>query len=144
MRMLPNYFALNRFIVEAKPLLENSKIEEIFSQEKSKLIIAVSKNGEEHYLELCVIPGNSYLNIRRNYSRAKKNTVNFFDAALGEKIDSLQIANDDRIIKLKCTRAEIYFTIRGKFTNVFFIDADNKAHSLKSIDEHTLLNIKKE
>src|SRR3989337_3690090 len=107
MRMLQNFFLLNRFLVEVQELLEDSNIEEIFSQEKSKLIIAVSKNGEEYYLELCVIPGNSYLNIRRNYSRAKKNTVNFFDAVLSEKVVSLQIANDDRIIKLRCTQSEI-------------------------------------
>ena len=144
MRMIQNYFFLNRFLIEAQEFLEDSRIEEIFSQEKSKLVIVVSKNGEEYYLELCVIPGNSYLNIRKNYSRAKKNTVNFFEAALGEKIDSLQISNDDRIIKLKCTHSEIYFTIRGKFTNVFFFDADNQAHTFKSVDAHTLKNIKKE
>jgi len=142
--MIQNYFFLNRFLIEAQEFLEDSRIEEIFSQEKSKLVIVVSKNGEEYYLELCVIPGNSYLNIRKNYSRAKKNTVNFFEAALGEKIDSLQISNDDRIIKLKCTHSEIYFTIRGKFTNVFFFDADNQAHAFKSVDAHTLENIKKE
>ncbi|MDZ7623979.1 MAG: NFACT RNA binding domain-containing protein [Ignavibacteriaceae bacterium] len=142
--MLQNYFFLNRFLIEAREFLEDSRIKEIFSQEKSKLVIVVSKNGEEYYLELCVIPGNSYLNIRKNYSRAKKNTVNFFDAALGEKIDSLQIANDDRIIKLKCTHSEIYFTIRGKFTNVFFFDADNQLHPFKSVDAPSFENIKKE
>ncbi len=78
--------------MKSKSILEDSKIEEIFSQEKSKLIIVASKNDEEYYLELCVIPGNSYINIRRNYSRAKKNTVNFFDNAFGEKISSLEIA----------------------------------------------------
>jgi predicted ribosome quality control (RQC) complex YloA/Tae2 family protein len=144
MRMLQNYFFLNRFLIEVQELLADSKIFEIFSQEKSKLVIVVSKNGEEYYLELCVIPGNSYLNLRKNYSRAKKNTVNFFEAALGEKIDSILIANDDRIIKLKCTHSEIYFTIRGKFTNVFFFDTDNQAHAFKSVDAHTLENIKKE
>ena len=144
MRMLQNYFFLNRFLIEAQEFFKDSRIEEIFSQEKSKLVIVVSKNGEEFYLELCVIPGNSYLNMRKNYSRAKKNTVNFFDAALGEKIDSLQIANDDRIIKFKYTHSEIYFTIRGKFTNVFFFDANQQPHAFKSIDEHTLVNIKKE
>ncbi|HSW54570.1 MAG TPA: NFACT RNA binding domain-containing protein [Ignavibacteriaceae bacterium] len=144
MRMLQNYFFLNRFLIEAKEFLPDSRIDEIFSQEKSKLVIVVSKNGEEYCLELCVIPGNSYLNIRKNYSRAKKNTVNFFDAALGEKIDSLQIANNDRIIKLKCTHSEIYFTIRGKFTNVFYFDADNQARAFKTVDDHTLENIKKE
>jgi len=142
--MLQNYFFLNRFLIEAQEFLEDSRIEEIFSQEKSKLVIVVSKNGKEYYLELCVIPGNSYLNIRKNYSRAKKNTVNFFEAALGEKIDSLQIANDDRIIKLKCTRAEIFFTIRGKFTNVFFFDADHQPYAFKSVEELTIASIKKE
>jgi len=144
MRMIQNYFFLNRFLIEAQEYLEDSRIEEIFSQEKSKLVIVVSKNGEEYYLELCVMPGNSYLNIRKNYSRAKKNTVNFFDAALGEKIDSLQIANDDRILKLKCTHSEIYFTIRGKFTNVFFFEGNDGINNFKSIDEPSFVNIKKE
>jgi predicted ribosome quality control (RQC) complex YloA/Tae2 family protein len=142
--MLQNYFVLNRFIVEAKPILEDSNIEEIFSQEKSKLIIAVSKNDEVYFLELCVIPGNSYINIRKNYSRAKKNTVNFFDKALGEKIVFLEIASDDRIIKLKCSNSEIYFTIRGKFTNVFFFDEDHQPYAFKSVDEQKTTSIKKE
>ena len=144
MRMLQNYFVLNRFIVEAKPLLEDSKIEEIFSQEKSKLIIVASKNDEVFYLELCVIPGNSYINIRRNYSRAKKNTVNFFDSAFGEKIRSLEIARDDRIIKLKCSQSEIFFTIRGKFTNVFYVEDNNQSLIFKSVDEQSITSIKKE
>lgn len=142
--MLQNYFLLNRFLVEVQELLTDSKILEIFSQEKSKLVIVLSKNDEEYYLELCVIPGNSYLNIKKNYSRAKKNTVNFFDAALGEKIDSLQIANDDRIIKLKCTHSEIYFTIRGKFTNVFFFAGNDGAYNFKSVDDPSFEIIKKE
>ena len=142
--MLQNYFFLNRFLVEANEFLVYSKIEEIFSQEKSKLIIVASKNDEVYYLELCVIPGNSYINIRRNYSRAKKNTVNFFDSALGEEIVSLEIASDDRIIKLKCSLSEIFFTIRGKFTNVFFFDADHQPYAFKSVDEQTIANIKKE
>ena len=64
--MLQNYFFLNRFILEVNPLLENSKIEEIFSQEKSKLVLVTSKKDEVYFLEMCVIPGNSYLNLRKN------------------------------------------------------------------------------
>ncbi len=142
--MLQNYFFLNRFLFEVKPLLEDSKIEEIFSQEKSKLVIVVSKNSEEYYLELCVIPGNSYLNIRRNYSRARKNTVNFFNEVIKDKIRSLEIAKDDRIIKIKCAYSEIYFAVRGKFTNVFCIDETDNLLSFKSVDEQILFNVKKE
>jgi len=142
--MLQNYFLLNRFLVEAQEFLADSQIEEIFSQEKSKLVIVVSKNNKEYYLELCVIPGNSYLNLRKNYSRAKKNTVNFFNALPGKKITSIQIANDDRIIKLSCSDSEIYFAIRGKFTNVYYVDANKTLHSFKSITEQISVNIKKE
>lgn len=142
--MLQNYFFLNRYLSEAKSLLEDSKIKEIFSQEKSKLVIVVSKNIDKYYLELCVIPGNSYLNIRKNYSRARKNTVNFFNEAVNDKVRSFEIAKDDRIIKIKCSYIEIFFAIRGKFTNVFCIDETDNLLSFKSADEQILLFFKKE
>lgn len=142
--MLQNYFFLNRFLIEVREFLHDSRIDEIFSQEKSKLVIVVSKNSDKYYLELCVIPGNSYLNIRKNYSRARKNTVNFFNEAVNDKVRSFEIANDDRIIKIKCSYTEIFFAIRGKFTNVFCIGETDNLLSFKSADEQILLLFKKE
>ncbi len=125
--MLQNYFFLNRYLLEVKSILVDSRIVDVFSQEKSKLVIATSKNSDLFYLELCVIPGNSYVNLRNNYSRAKKNTVNFFEGLIGEKIRSLEIANDDRVIKINCTSSKIFFTIRGKFTNTLYTDKDDNS-----------------
>jgi len=142
--MLQNYFFLNRFILDSKSILENSIIEGIFSQEKSKLLIELSSNDTDYFLELCVIPGNSYLNVRKNYSRAKKNTINFFEEAVGDKINSIEIADDDRIIKLKLAESDIFFTIRGKFTNVIFSDAEKLLHPFKSTESEILSNIKRE
>ena len=142
--MLQNYFFLNRFLLEVKSILVDSKIEEIFSQEKSKLVIVTSRKNEFYYLELCVIHGNSYLNLRKNYSRAKKNTVNFFDDLIGEKVTSLEIADNDRVIKINCTNSNIFFTIRGKFTNILYLDKDDNVQAFKSIDDKDLLNINSE
>lgn len=142
--MLQNYFFLNRYLHEVKSILVDSRIVEVFSQEKSKLVIATSKNSDLYYLELCVIPGNSYVNLGNNYSRAKKNTVNFFEGSIGEKIRSLEIANDDRVIKINCTISKIFFTIRGKFTNALYLDKDDNVSAFKSIAERELLNIKSE
>ena len=142
--MLQNYFFLNRFILELTPLLKNSKIEEIFSQEKSKLIIVTSKDKDFYFLEISVIPGNSNLNLRKNYSRAKKNTLNFFDTAVGQKIDAIQIAEDDRIIKINLSDSNLYFAIRGKFTNLFWIDNNQNIESFKLSDEQNLDQIKSE
>jgi predicted ribosome quality control (RQC) complex YloA/Tae2 family protein len=142
--MLQNYFFLNRFILDSKSILENSIIKGIFSQEKSKLLIELSSNDTNYFLELCVIPGNSYLNVRKNYSRAKKNTINFFEEAVGDKINSIEIADDDRIIKLKLAESDIFFTIRGKFTNVIFSDSEKLLHPFKSTESEILSNIRRE
>ena len=141
--MLQNYFILNRFIKEANLILCEAQIVEIFSQEKSKLIMVLKKDGNEYFLEFCVIPGNSFINVRKNYSRAKKNTLNFFDEILGERLLDIQIANDDRIIKISFSTTELIFTIRGKFSNVFIIKKDN-IQAFKSVDSQTLLELKKE
>lgn len=142
--MLQNYFFLNRFILEIQPFLIDSTIEELFSQEKSKLIIMLSKSDQIFALELCVIPGNSYLNLRQNYSRAKKNTVNFFNDLSGKKISSIEIADNDRIVKIGCSNSNIYFAIRGKYTNIFYSDNEHPLRAFKSIDEQNLLDVKKE
>ena len=142
--MLQNYFFLNKFLLEVKSILVDSKIVEIFSQEKSKLVIVTSKDSELFYLELCVIPGNSYLNLRKNYSRAKKNTVNFFDDLIGEKINSLEIADNDRVIKINCSNSNIFFAIRGKFRNILYLDKGDNVRAFKSIADKDLLNINSE
>jgi predicted ribosome quality control (RQC) complex YloA/Tae2 family protein len=142
--MFQNYFFLNRFVLDSKSLIEKSVIKDIFSQEKSKLIIEISGNEIVKFIELCVIPGNAYILLRDKFTRAKKNTISLFEKAIGQIINSIEIADDDRIIKLSLTNSEIYFTIRGKFTNVFFHEADDRFHSFKVLDELTLLQIQKE
>ena len=142
--MLQNYFFLNRLILELQPILKDSVIEEIFSQEKSKLIVVASKAGTVHYLELSVIPGNSYITLRQNFNRAKKNTVNFFEESLGQKIIDVEIASDDRVIKFNCSGSNLFFAIRGKFTNVFSFLQEGNNSSFKAVSDEILTDIKNE
>ncbi|MGB5529264.1 MAG: NFACT RNA binding domain-containing protein [Ignavibacteriaceae bacterium] len=142
--MIQNYFFLNRLILEANEVLSNAVILEIFSQEKGTLVINCENLNENIFIEISVIPGNSHFTIKNKYTRAKKNTINFFDAATNQKIISFEIASDDRIIKIKLEQSEIYFTIRGKFTNVFFLDKNHRLHPFKSIDDMTVELTKKE
>jgi predicted ribosome quality control (RQC) complex YloA/Tae2 family protein len=135
--MIQNYFFLNRVILEANELLKDAVIREIFSQEKGTLIINCENLNGNIFIELSVIPGNSYFVIKNNYTRAKKNTINFFNEAFNQRIVSFEIANNDRIIKLKLEQSEIYFAIRGKFTNVFYLDINQTLYSFKSIDDET-------
>jgi predicted ribosome quality control (RQC) complex YloA/Tae2 family protein len=139
--MNQNYFVLNRFVIEISEGIKDSIVNEIFSQDKNKLAVALQKEEEEFFIELCVTPGQSFINLRTDYSRAKKNTVNFFEDVVGKRVTSISIASDDRVIKLDFADANIYFAIRGKHTNVFFFSAiDDKV--FKSSAESMIINTK--
>ena len=84
--MIRNYFYLNRCSIEINKILAGAKIKQVFSQEKGKLVIACSKDETGYFLEFSVTPGQSFINLREKYSRAKKNTIDFFSSSVGEKI----------------------------------------------------------
>ncbi len=141
--MNQNYFFLNRFVIEAFEKIKDSFVTDIFSQDKNKIVVALKKRTEEFFIEICVTPGQSFINLRNSYSRAKKNTLNFFKDAINQKVCAILIACDDRVIKLDFAEAFIYFAIRGKHTNVFFF-SKKSAEAFKSFDEKIIIDTKNE
>jgi predicted ribosome quality control (RQC) complex YloA/Tae2 family protein len=139
--MIKNYFYLNRFVIEAGSILSGKKVYNIFTQEKDKLIIEFGEDNAVKFLELYVNPGQPHINIRTSYSRAKKNTIDVFPETCGQKISSIKIAEDDRIIKIDLINDTLFFTIRGKYTNVIYVKEDNAISSFKKIDEHLLKDL---
>ena len=142
--MIKNYFYLNRFVIEAGNILPGKKVYNIFTQEKDKLIIEFGEEDEVNFLEMYVNPGNPHISIRTSYSRAKKNTIDVFPEACGQIISSIKIAIDDRIIKIDLKSTALFFTIRGKYTNVLFSDDDNTISSFKKLDEDLLKDLAQE
>ncbi len=142
--MIKNYFYLNRFVIEAGRNLPGKKVYNIFTQEKDKLILEFGEEYEKMFLEMYVNPGQPHINIRTSYSRAKKNTIDVFSEARGQIISSIKIADNDRIIKIEFDNAAIFFTIRGKYTNVLFIKEDNTISSFKKFDEDILKDLAQE
>ena len=96
------------------------------------------------FLEINVNPVQPHINIRTSYSRAKKNTIDVFSEAHGQIISSIKIADDDRIIKIDLNSAALFFTIRGKYTNVLFVKEDNSISSFKKFDEELLKDLAQE
>ncbi|MEO8399839.1 MAG: NFACT RNA binding domain-containing protein [Ignavibacteriaceae bacterium] len=133
--MFKNYFFLNKIIIEANKLLKAYLITNIFSQEKDKIIFELSNKIDQKYLEVSVNPVLAYITLKNNFHRAKKNTMDFFSKYLPAELISFQISEDDRIIKLKTKNGDFYFTIRGKYTNLFLIQNNEIADSFKNIVE---------
>ncbi|MDP2365199.1 MAG: hypothetical protein Q8M94_15710, partial [Ignavibacteria bacterium] len=93
--MYKNYYYLNRLTLELRSLLTGKKILSIFSQVKDRLIIHLF-NDEDIFLEISVNHSEPFINVRNRFSRARKNTITFFDELLEATINDVLIACDDR------------------------------------------------
>ena len=77
------------------------------------------------------------LRFRKKYSRARKNTITFFDELIGATIKDVLIASDDRIIRIVTDKGDLIFAIRGKYTNLFYV-SENDIQSFKNEDGEIL------
>ncbi len=135
--MYKNYFYLNRIILEANKELHNFKIVNIFSQDRDKVVFEMKYQDNSKFLEISVNPGMPYITLKNEFHRAKKNTIDFFYEYLPAEIIEFQISDSDRIIKIITSSCDFYFTIRGKFTNLFLVKEDIIQSSFKNIVEES-------
>jgi predicted ribosome quality control (RQC) complex YloA/Tae2 family protein len=106
-----------------------------FSQDKDKLVLSFRKEDTEKFIEISVNPGDPYITMRNKFSRARKNSVSFFEEYLPVKIINFEIALYDRIIKFQAENCSFYFFFRGKLTNVVLITPDKQLFPFKKFDE---------
>lgn len=143
-KMFKNYFILNRLVIELNNVISESTLLESFTQDKDKLIFSFTKGEDNFFLEYSSNPGFPFINLRRTFSKAKKNTIIFFPDYFPATVNSISIANDDRIIRLSTDKGEFYFLIRGKYTNVCCIDHNNNISFFKKMDDEIQQQIKEE
>ncbi|HSP89065.1 MAG TPA: NFACT family protein, partial [Ignavibacteriaceae bacterium] len=138
--MFKNYFILNRLVVELNNELRGYNIIRSFSYERDKIVFILKNKLEELSIEVSVNPGFPYLNLKRKFSIPKKNLADFFNSYLPLKINSFEISNNDRIIRINSDKASIYFTIRGKYTNLYLINENSEIETFKKTDESVKSN----
>jgi len=139
--MYKSYYYLNRLTRELNCILSGKQIISLFSQEKDCLIIQL--NGpDELFLEISVNHSEPFINVRDRFSRAKKNTIEFFTELVDKTIKEVLIASDDRIVKFVTDSGDLIFAIRGKYTNIFF--NSETLSSFKNESDENLILFKKE
>lgn len=124
--MFNNYIYLLRGITELKKFICGKKIVDIYTQEKDKLFLKIPlEENPDFNLILSTQPQFSYLLIKPEHKKAKKNTRDFFQEHLPTNIVDILIATNDRIIKFVLSNGAIYFLIRSVKSNVIFSDNYN-------------------
>lgn len=144
--MFKNYFILNRLIIEANRLLKDYSLISAFTQDKERIIFELRNKDVRKFIEISTIPNFEFISIRDNFSRAKKNTIDFFSTHLPSKITSFDISISDRIIKISLDNPNdaFYFLIRGKNSNVVLTTDGIISDSFKKIDPAKTEDLAKE
>ncbi len=120
--MLRNYYYLNRTVTELNKALQNAEVDEIYSQEKNSLLIAIPTDENPYrHLFISTNPSLPYLLIKNDHRKAKKNIVQINVLDRLERISKIEISKNDRLIKITLKNLEILFSIMGGRTNIYFI-----------------------
>lgn len=133
--MYNNYFYLKRSAKELNNLLQNSVVLDIYTQEKNKLNLHIP-SGEypDRHLIISTNPQSAYLLLKREHHKARKNTINFLNNLLPDKLLGFEIAARDRIIKIIFEKFLLVFIVRGPKTNILFKFNSDKIQSFKKIN----------
>lgn len=140
--MIKNYYYLNRAVIELQYLL-NSQFNIPFTQEKNKLVFALeTDNYDSKFLLLSVDQNYPYILLRENYSRAKKNSIDFFNEYFPALLTKLEIAYRERVIKFSFENFDMYYSIKGNDSNICVIDKSGNFLLFKSTkkDKNDLKN----
>jgi predicted ribosome quality control (RQC) complex YloA/Tae2 family protein len=131
-----HYLLYFRIANELSELLSGANLGEAFTQEKDKLVLCFDTKTGHQFIEICTDSRLPYIIKKDNYARAKKNTVGVFESFLPLTVDTVLIAEHERIVAIKCGALYICFFVRGTLSNCFIIDENHQfIASFKQYDD---------
>jgi len=139
--MIKNYFFLSRIGNELNSRISGCTILENYTIKKDTLFITL-RNENEFTLEICVNHSMPFILLNESFVRKKRNSVNIFSDILNLRISAIFIAKDDRVLLFQIeNEISLFFSIRGKFTNVYLLK-DGEFSSFKKLSDEELEKVK--
>lgn len=129
--MLRHYYTLSILSNELKQLC-NHVITDCFSQEKNSLTIEFSAENQSTYLQFSADTKYGALYLRKNFARARKNTVEIFKPILGKKLSSVELFANDRIIYFDFNDLSLFAQLFSGSKNNLFL-ADNQKNIIDAL-----------
>lgn len=130
--MFNNYFLLRELSLFLGKNLAGFKINEIFSQEKDKLVLQVYKGDNVKFLEFCCKTEFPYLVFYNKYGRRKSNFATLFSDLYELEIDSVLIYENERIIELNINSKKLLFIFIPVKLNLLCVDKNTIVNAFKN------------
>ncbi len=97
--MIRHYYTLYKVAEELRSL-RGQFLTECFTQEKNVVLFVFETNTESATIECSIDPQSGAMFRRREFRRARKNTLDLFPALLNRSLRDVRIADNERIITL--------------------------------------------
>lgn len=138
--MLLNFFTLRALAREWNDLLDGATLADAYTQDRGSMILVFERAADEAdaaawSVNISVQSPNRHLFLYEGTNRARRNTVDVFEDAVGLALDGIGIADRDRIVTIRLEGAEIVIVPFGPRANVFLRMGGEIVASFRGDDE---------
>ena len=138
-QMINHFYTLAGVVHSLKRLI-GCKLVECFSQDKDEIIFAfLDGNNDLHHLCINLTTKNYCINLRDRFRRANSNTRDLFGQILGETLQDVFIAENNRIITLQFIVLTAVVELFGPGKNrLLFLNSKGKIYDDYSGDQNLI------
>lgn len=129
--MINHYFTLHQVCRSLRQFI-GCKLIECFTQEKDEIVLLFTDGVEQFHLCVNLTPNNYCLNFRDKFSRARSNTKDIFGHIIGEVLQDVILAENNRVITLKFIQSSVVIELYGATKSNFIV----LSSKMKVIDDH--------
>ncbi len=123
--MVNNYYTLRALVREWQSDLDGTRIQDIYSQNKNELTVALSGAEQDWMVRGSVQRPFLYLFRRPGYSKARRNVATLFEDVIGQVVSGVSIADRDRLVSLELDDgSRILWQLFGARANAFHVAPD--------------------
>jgi predicted ribosome quality control (RQC) complex YloA/Tae2 family protein len=132
-----HYFFLKQLTNELQNILPGMHLAECYSQSKDELILSFCNEIYEFYIRAALSPPIISLSFPDNFQRARKNSVDLFQNAIGKKVISLRQYTYDRSFSLNLEdNLSLLFKLHGNRSNILLFDFEKVSEVFRKKIKH--------
>ena len=122
--MHQNYYFLSHLASALDSELRGTRIDEIFTQQKDELVIALSKGEQTLFVQAHFGQSISCLSFPDKFSKKKTNTANLFKEIYGLEIISISPFTNERAFTIQLKEWQMVFQLFGNKSNIVIYHQD--------------------
>lgn len=109
--MFTSWLTYCRIAEELDARLRGARIAAVYTQQKNEIVLEVDGGEGPRFLVFSTLPRLASLQLKDDFARARKNSLDLLPDLVGEIISAISIAGDDRIIRFSLASGRALYAL---------------------------------